>query len=383
MGTHQPVAVTSWHEEMSSAYLYEALAAKETGRRARLFRQLHEACRRQAAIWAERIEAHGGRVPEFRPGARVRLVAWLIGRVGPRRMLPVLAAMKVRGLSVYRSGTLADEALAARAGAGASAHGALAGAAGMTGTEGAEGAAGAAGAGGAVAAEESWHRGSQEGGALRAGVFGANDGLVSNASLIIGVAGADPDPKVILLAGVAGLLAGGFSMAAGEYISVRTQREMLERQIALEREELQVMPEEEEAELASIYEAKGLPPEDARALAHRIVSDPVHGLDTLAREELGLDPAGLASPAVAAVASFCSFAVGALVPLAPYLFMSGRPAFYTTLAVTEAALLLIGGAMSLFTGKNALWSALRMAFIGSLAALATHLIGRLMGVRAS
>src|SRR5437763_1515453 len=160
-------------------------------------------------------------------------------------------------------------------------------------------------------------------GALRAAIFGVNDGLVSNLSLIMGVAGAGTDPKVIMLAGVAGLLAGASSMAAGEYISISAQREMFERQIELEREELEVAPEEEEAELALIYRAKGIPQEDAENLAHRLMRDKTVALDTLTREELGLDPGELGSPWGAAISSFVSFAFGALVPLLPYLLGLG------------------------------------------------------------
>ena len=188
---------------------------------------------------------------------------------------------------------------------------------------------------------------------------------------------------MILLAGVAGLLAGGFAMGAGEYISVRTQRELLEHQIALEQEEIRLMPEEEIEELALIYRAKGLDPAQAEALARRIVLDPVRGLDTLAREELGLDPQGLASPVVAAVASFVSFALGALVPLVPYLLTRGAPALVGTVVATELGLLLVGGLMSLFTGRSLVWSALRMALLGSAAAALTFGIGRLLGVSVS
>jgi vacuolar iron transporter family protein len=230
---------------------------------------------------------------------------------------------------------------------------------------------------------ERWHRWSGGGGALRAIVFGANDGLVSNASLIIGVSGGDPDPKFILLAGVAGLLAGGFSMAAGEYISVRTQRELLEHQIALERRELADHPEEEIGELAKIYEAKGVDAGQAKTIAGRILADPEKGLITLVREELGLDPEGLASPYQAAGASFLSFALGALVPLIPHLLTRGPGAFIGTLAATGASLLGVGAAMSVFTGRNPVKSALRQAFIGALAAGATFLVGKLLGVAVS
>ena len=232
-------------------------------------------------------------------------------------------------------------------------------------------------------AREPWHRWASGGNALRAAVFGANDGLVSNASLIIGVAGAGPDPKIILLAGVAGLLAGGFSMAAGEYISVRTQRELLENQIALEKKELEEHPEEEISELAGIYEAKGVDPRLAESVARSILSDPKKGLATLVREELGLDSEVLVSPYQAAWASFLSFALGALVPLVPYLLTRGPGAFFWTLIATGISLLAIGASMSIFTGRKPLLGALRQALIGSAAAGATYLIGKLLGVAVS
>lgn len=231
--------------------------------------------------------------------------------------------------------------------------------------------------------KEPWHRWAGGGSALRAAVFGANDGLVSNASLIIGVAGAGPDPKVVLLAGVAGLLAGGFSMAAGEYISVRTQRELLEHQIELERQELKDHPSKEAGELAAIYRAKGVAPDQAGTIAAMILNDPEKGLATLVKEELGLDPKGLASPYQAAGASFLSFAVGAVVPLVPYLVTRGSGAFLGTLIATTASLLAVGAAISLFTGRNPVRSALRQAMIGALAAGATFLIGKLLGVSVS
>lgn len=231
--------------------------------------------------------------------------------------------------------------------------------------------------------KEPWHRWAGGGSALRAAVFGANDGLVSNASLIIGVAGAGPDPKVVLLAGVAGLLAGGFSMAAGEYISVRTQRELLEHQIELERKELNDHPAKEAGELTAIYRAKGVAPDQARMIAAMILNDPEKGLATLVKEELGLDPKGLASPYQAAGASFLSFALGAMVPLVPYLVTRGSGAFLGTLIATAASLLAVGAAISLFTGRNPVRSALRQAMIGALAAGATFLIGKLLGVSVS
>src|SRR5215813_6993709 len=167
------------------------------------------------------------------------------------------------------------------------------------------------------------HRGLGGGGNLRAAVFGINDGLVSNASLIFGVAGASPDVSVVLLTGVAGLTAGAFAMAAGEFVSVRSQRELFEYQIGLERAELKEYPEAEAQELALIYAAKGLPTKEAKRLANKLVADPAHALDTLAREELGLNPEELGSPIGAAISSFLSFAAGALLPLLPYMLGGG------------------------------------------------------------
>jgi VIT1/CCC1 family predicted Fe2+/Mn2+ transporter len=221
-------------------------------------------------------------------------------------------------------------------------------------------------------------------GALRAAIFGANDGLVSNASLIFGVAGAGVDNAVILVAGVAGLLAGASSMAAGEYISMRVQREVLERLIHLEAHELGADPEGERAELAAIYVRKGVSAELADRLAEELMRDPKVALDTHAREELGLDPEeGLGSPAAAAASSFATFAVGALLPLAPFLLTTGNPAVVAAGVVTGAALFGIGASMAFLTGRPWWISGARMLGIGAAAAAATYVIGRLFGVATS
>jgi VIT1/CCC1 family predicted Fe2+/Mn2+ transporter len=218
-------------------------------------------------------------------------------------------------------------------------------------------------------------------GALRAAIFGVNDGLVSNLSLIFGVAGAGVDNQVVVLAGVAGLLAGAFSMAAGEYISVRVQREVFERLIHLEAHEIGTDPAAERAELADIYERKGLSRELAERLATELMRDPETALDTHAREELGLDPdEGLGSPLAAAGASFGMFAVGAFVPLVPFLFGSGAAAVLVSAIVSGAALFGVGGAMSILTGRNAIVSGGRMLGIGAAAAAITYLVGKVLNV---
>jgi VIT1/CCC1 family predicted Fe2+/Mn2+ transporter len=223
------------------------------------------------------------------------------------------------------------------------------------------------------------HRSGATGNALRAGVFGVNDGLISNAALIFGVAGATTDPSIIVLTGVAGLLAGAFSMAAGEYVSVRSQREMFEYQIGLERDELEEYPEEEAAELALIYAAKGINPVEARRLADKLMEDPERALDTLAREELGLNPDDLGSPWVAAISSFSAFTAGAALPLLPFL-LGHNHALPVSIGLTGLGLFAVGASLSLFTGRHALLSGLRMLAIGGAAGLATYFIGAWLGV---
>jgi VIT1/CCC1 family predicted Fe2+/Mn2+ transporter len=212
-------------------------------------------------------------------------------------------------------------------------------------------------------------------------VFGASDGLVSNLCLILGVSGASANAHghAVLISGVAGLLAGALSMAAGEYVSVRSQREMFEHQIGAERDELAEYPEQEAAELSLIYQARGLTKEDADKTASHLISQPELALDTLAREELGLDPSSLGSPIAAASSSFASFAVGAAVPLAPFVVYGGRSALGASVVLTAAALFGIGCAISLFTGRGAFRSGARTLLIGAMAGAVTYAIGRLVG----
>jgi VIT1/CCC1 family predicted Fe2+/Mn2+ transporter len=216
-------------------------------------------------------------------------------------------------------------------------------------------------------------------GALRAAIFGANDGLVSNAALIMGVAGAGQANKVVILAGIAGLLAGAFSMAAGEYISMRVQREVFERLIHLEAHELGTDPAGERDELEQIYVSKGISPELAARVSEELMRDPATALETHAREELGLDPhAGLGSPWAAAGSSFVTFAGGALVPLAPFVVASGTAAILASAGLTLVALFAIGGGMSILTGRGFVISALRMMLIGGLAGGITFVVGKLL-----
>jgi VIT1/CCC1 family predicted Fe2+/Mn2+ transporter len=218
-------------------------------------------------------------------------------------------------------------------------------------------------------------------GALRAAIFGINDGLLTNTSLIMGFAGASQSRGVILLAGISGLLAGAFSMGSGEYVSMRVQRELLERLLHLEAHELGTDPEGERAELAQIYRGKGMPPELADQVATELMKDPAVALDTHAREELGLDPdEGLGSPWGAAVSSFLMFALGALLPLIPFFFTGGRTAVIATAVIAAVSLFTVGALTSRITGRNGVLAGLRMLAIGAAAALVTFAIGSLLGV---
>ena len=219
-----------------------------------------------------------------------------------------------------------------------------------------------------------------EGGTLRAAVLGINDGLVSNFSLVMGVAGGVTDPGIVLLAGVAGLLAGAFSMAAGEYISMRSQRDVYEAMIREERAEIELWPDEEQAELSRVYQSKGLTEVEADAVARRIMSRPDVALETMVREELGLDPDDLGSPWGAAISSMAAFTAGALVPIIPYLAGGDGLAFMLSATLSAAALVVVGAGLAWFSGINAAWGGLRMLLFGGAAAAVTYAIGRAIGV---
>lgn len=217
-------------------------------------------------------------------------------------------------------------------------------------------------------------------GTLRAAVFGVNDGLVSNLSLVMGIAGASAESKYVLLAGVAGLLAGAFSMGAGEYVSMRVQREVFEKMIAEEKRKQATLPEEERIKLQTIYEGKGIPTEQAALLSRTVMADEKLALETHVREELGLNPDELGSPWGAAASSFFAFVGGAIIPVLPYIFSSGVTAFILSIGLSGFGLLAVGAALSFVTGKSLIFSSLRMLGIGSSAAAVTYLVGYLLGV---
>lgn len=353
--------------EMDGIALYRSMAAAEKDReRAAVFEKLAQNEERHAQRWAKLIQSAGAAVPAHRPSARVRLLGLVARRFGTRKVLPIISSMEARDEAGYR-----NQPEAAGLPAEERAHSRTLWAM-----------AGGTGAQESIAGAERWHVAAQAGG-LRAAVFGVNDGLLSNFSLVMGFAGAEARPEYIILAGIAGLMAGSFSMAAGEYVSVRAQREVFEQQITIEKEELEMSPKEEEEELSLIYQAKGIPEAEASQLARRIVENPKTAIDTLAREELGLDPSSLGSPWTAASSSFFAFLIGAFVPVAPYLFTTGMAAWLVSALLSFCALFGVGALISIFTARGPLVSGTRMVGIGLLASGITYMAGWLLGVSVS
>ena len=367
MATGPETWLENLRAERDGTALYEGLAAlEEDPGRAEAFRRLADAERRHAEVWEQKLaEASYPRPPQA-PSPRIRAVLWMARHLGVRRVLPLLLEAE-----------LADAARYARQGAEAAPlateeqrHRELLGDL--------EADLQAVGAAELILARERWHKGGRSG-SVRAAVFGMNDGVVSNLSLVLGVAGAGVGQQTVLLTGFAGLLAGAFSMAAGEYISVASQSDLLRRQIEQERRELAETPQEEAAELALIYQQKGLSPEQAMGTAQELMKNPEAALDTLVRERLGLDPSDLGSPVAAALSSFVTFAFGAAMPVLPFLFVTGQAAAGVAAAVALALLLGVGGTLGYLSGTGAVRSAARMAGLASLAAGVTYGLGRLFG----
>lgn len=234
--------------------------------------------------------------------------------------------------------------------------------------------------GGFLSKFESRHK-AVGGNALRAAVLGSNDGLVSNMSLVMGVAGAAVSNNTILLTGIAGLMAGAISMALGEWLSVQSSRELNQRQIDLETEELEASPEEEKKELVLLYQAKGMSMVEAKKLAEKAFESPETAIDAIIKEELGIDKEELGGSAwEAAIASFVLFAIGAIIPLYPFMFLDGKNAILLSIGSSVIGLFGIGAAITLLTGKSVMFSGFRQVFFGLAAAAVTYGIGSLIGV---
>ncbi|HXG25847.1 MAG TPA: VIT1/CCC1 transporter family protein [Candidatus Binatia bacterium] len=366
--------------ERDAIALYDGLARIEKDpRRAAAFERIAGNEQRHAEVWAAKLRELGAEVPEpDGPRLRIRTILLLARAFGTHAVRDLVRALEGDEEELYTAqGAPEVAAIAADEREHAEIWDQLSG-------SGEARARGRARGARQIAERERWHRVGRSG-TLRAVIFGVSDGLVSNLALVMGVAAASgasrgADDGFVLLAGIAGLLAGAFSMAAGEYISMQSQRELFERQIALERAELEAMPEEEQSELAQIYTSKGFTDAEAEAIAERMLTDPDHALDTLVREELGLDPDELGSPWGAAAGSFIAFAVGALIPVLPYLVTGGSAAFVAALALSIGALFAVGAGVSLLTGRGLLFSGTRQVLIGAAAAVVTYLVGAAIGV---
>jgi vacuolar iron transporter family protein len=360
-------------DECGSAAVYQALSEVEKDARlAEVYRRIAETERTHAEHWAEKIQEAGQPRPEFHPTWRQRTLLWLARRFGPAMVLPSMQNMEREGTAGYaQQGASAAADPTTHMARQERSHAML--------ISQITSSLGGGMEGGALAALEGRHR-STGGNALRAAVLGANDGLVSNLSLVMGVAGATLNNHTVLITGIAGLLAGAISMALGEWLSVQSSRELFSHQIKIESAEIAQHPEEEIEELTLIYEARGLNRQQALTLAQSIISNKDSAVETLAREELGIDPGELGGSAwEAALTSFILFAIGAIIPLSPFIFFSGITAVYVSILFSIVGLYALGAVITLFTGKPVWFSGMRMVIFGLLAAAVTYAIGRLIG----
>jgi VIT1/CCC1 family predicted Fe2+/Mn2+ transporter len=357
-------------DEIDSAALYRGLAEAERSPELReVFLRLAAMEEEHARFWEQKLRELGVPVPQLRSGWRTRVLIALARHLGAALVLPTVTAREWADQAKYDA---QPEAAVTALPATEHQHARLLQ---LIGRERPSGLPGSS-----LAILEGRHR-AVGGNALRAAVLGANDGVVSNLSLVMGVAGADLAPKAILLTGIAGLLAGSLSMAMGEWLSVQSARELFEHQIRIEREELIAFPEEEREELELIYRAGGVPADTAQELADRLIREGAPALETLVREELAIDPEELGGSAwEAAIASFLLFSIGAIVPVLPYIAWGGIPAAVASVVLSGLALFLLGAGITVITGRSALRSGLRQVLIGLAAAAITFGVGRLFGV---
>ena len=348
--------------ELEAVQLYRDLSGVEKNEeRAGLFRRLAQAEMRHVRIWSRKLGLEDQSPDNYRRTLRVIVLRTVARVLGTRAVMPMILKSEAADASTYREDPEATNIVQEEI-EHFNVLGRLAGRPDHTQI---------------LSLERRHYSGTVN---VRAGVLGFNDGLLSNLSLVMGVAGATSDPNFIVIAGISGLLAGAFSMAAGEYVSVRAQRDVYEREIEVERAELEEMPKEEMQELAFIYQRKGFTRQEARAVAERIISNPEVALATLAREELGLDPSQLGYPWMAAISSFLAFGLGAVIPLLPNLFTEGMLALMLTIAASGVATVGIGVLLGIITGKNPLWGGGRMLLAGTIAAGVTYGIGSAIGI---
>lgn len=359
-------------DEVDGAALYRYLAQAESDPHLRdIYERLAASEDRHLALWRSRLEDAGAPVPNFRPSFRVRVLGFIARRFGAALVAPIVAQMEAAATGMYDD---QPEAIAEHLPADERSHARVFREISRSGRVRRSGPVD-------IARIEGRHRGAS-GNALRAAVLGANDGLVSNLSLVMGIAGADPGQDVVILGGIAGLLAGALSMALGEWISVRSSTEAFERQMEIERQELELNPEEEEEELTLIYQAKGLSRDEAQRTARQILSNPETALDTLVREELGMSQEEAGNAWVAAGTSFLTFGGGAILAVLPWFVVGGVPGIIASAALCGAGLFTVGVAITLFTGRGMLFSGARMLGFGLAAAALTFAIGKAIGVGA-
>jgi vacuolar iron transporter family protein len=353
-------------DEIDGIAIYEMLSALEKDpERRRIFDELTAVERRHADVWRKKLRESGVQPNEHGPSLKVRAIGVAARIFGVRSVLPIVRSLEAGAYGAYMAQDETAQAMAPDE----REHRLTMSRLEKSGKDPSE----------VILSRERWHR-TGGGGALRASIFGVSDGLTSNTALVMGFAGAQTSAHFVLLAGLAGLIAGAFSMATGEYVSMRAQRELFERQIELERAELESVPEEELKELSLIYQAKGLSKAEADATAARLMQDPDVALNTLVREELGLDPSELGSPWGASFGSFFAFAIGALLPVIPFMFGSaGTPVIVISAAISAVAMFAVGAGVSLFTGKSMLYSGARQVLLGAGAATVTYVIGRIIG----
>jgi VIT1/CCC1 family predicted Fe2+/Mn2+ transporter len=347
------------------------MAAAETNEElAKLYAKLAATEDKHAAFWEEKLTQAGAKIPAVKISFKNRLFAMAARRFGPSSIIPALANIETEAATGYDDQTDAEKGMSDEERSHARIFNTLSGKGkGMNGMS--------------VAQFEGKHKGGA-GNALRAGVLGANDGLVSVFNLVMGVAGAGVRNSQILLTGIAGLLAGALSMALGEWLSVQSSRELSQHQIDIEKSELEMAPEGEEEELALIYQAKGIDETTARTMAKQIIESKDGALDTLTREELGINPEDLGGSAwEAAYTSFFLFSIGAIIPVLPYIFLSGTVGIIVSSAASAVGLFAIGAAITMMTGKHPIKNGLRQVIFGLATAAVTFGIGKLIGVSIS
>jgi vacuolar iron transporter family protein len=354
--------------EQEAIALYGRLAkAEKNPDLASVYMKLIETEKKHAEFWIDKLREAKAVVPEFKPGWRTMIFGWLADRLGPAFILPTIVSIEKSAASGYAG---QPDAESANMPSDEKSHARVFGYLART-SQGLQGSD--------LARFEGRHR-ATGGNALRAAVLGANDGLVSVFCLVMGVAGAGVTSSNILVTGLAGMLAGALSMALGEWLSVQSSRELFQHQLDIEKRELSEIPEEEKEELTLIYQAKGIDAETARTLADRLISDSSTALDTLAREELGIDPKELGGSAwEAAFTSFILFMIGAIIPVIPYVFFTGMTGIVASAVSSMLGLFIIGAIITLMTGRNPVLSGLRQVLFGLITAAVTFSIGHFIG----